>query len=321
MAVSNVNDLIAITTNEKSLYICKIEGNQLTTLSRRLFSRTTASMKFSSCGKILFLADKTGDVFTYSCEDHQLPGKFALGHISQILDLKISQNTKFVVTSDRDEKIRISKYPDCHEIEAFCLGHLEFVSSCDFIDDSKLVSVSGDKTLKMWSFPDGVQRFSSELEFVPISVKTISRSPTDGLIFMTSSDNHLHSYEYCLESTMKLREKGKKEYPSDLDIAAYSGTLYVRFIQDGKVFIESVNVKEKLTVYKNLYEDISTVLNVGELKAITFKPFDVRYLFKAKFDGKEEYLSRKKARIEEIKVKTQKQRLNHRENLKNRRAE
>lgn len=90
IAVSEVNNLLAFSTNEKSLFLCKIENNQLIVLSRRLFVRTTSSLKFSSCGTILFLADKTGDVFEYSCVDQEAPGKFILGHISQILDLQVS---------------------------------------------------------------------------------------------------------------------------------------------------------------------------------------------------------------------------------------
>lgn len=47
IAVSEVNNLLAISTNEKSLFLCKIEDNQVTVLSRRLFVRTTSSLKFS----------------------------------------------------------------------------------------------------------------------------------------------------------------------------------------------------------------------------------------------------------------------------------
>ena len=32
---------------------------------------------------------------------------------------------KFVVTADRDEKIRISCYPNSYNIHQFCLGHTE----------------------------------------------------------------------------------------------------------------------------------------------------------------------------------------------------
>lgn len=319
IAISEVNELIAITTNEKSLFICKIEENQVKVLSRRLFARTTSSIKFSSCGKILFLADKTGDVFEYSCEDHKQPGKLRFGHISQILDLKVSHDTKFVITSDRDEKIRISNYPATHEIEAFCLGHLEFVSSVDFIDNSRLVSVSGDKTLKLWSFPEGKQQHSTEFEFTPIILKAFAKSENDGLIFISTDTHHLYIFEYHLiENTMKLQEKGKKEYPSDIDIAISNDQFYVRYVQDGKVFIDNVIVKEKLTVYKNLYEDIQALLKINDLSATTYKPFEVKHLYKSKFIERDEYAERKRARIERVAEKTKRQRKNHRENQRNR---
>lgn len=88
IAICESNKLLAFTSNEKSLFLCKIEENQVKILSRRLFIRTTSCLKFSNCGKMIFLADKTGDVFQYSCEDLKSPGKYIFGHISQILDLK-----------------------------------------------------------------------------------------------------------------------------------------------------------------------------------------------------------------------------------------
>lgn len=90
IAISEANDLLAFTTNEKSIFLCKIEENDVKVLSRRLFFRTASTLSFSSCGKMIFLADKTGDVFEYSCDDLKAPGKYILGHISQILDLKVS---------------------------------------------------------------------------------------------------------------------------------------------------------------------------------------------------------------------------------------
>ena len=32
---------------------------------------------------------------------------------------------KYVITADRDEKIRISHFPNAYNIKAYCLGHNE----------------------------------------------------------------------------------------------------------------------------------------------------------------------------------------------------
>lgn len=90
IAVSEANNWLAFTTNEKSLFLCQIDGSSCKTLSRRYFLRTSSCIRFA--GNSLFLADKTGDVFEYLCDEinYNKPGKWIFGHISQILDLKIS---------------------------------------------------------------------------------------------------------------------------------------------------------------------------------------------------------------------------------------
>jgi hypothetical protein len=90
IALSEASNLLSFTTNDKSLFLCKIENNHCKVLSRRLIDRTASMLRFSRCGKKIFLADKTGDVFEYSCEELKAPGKFIFGHISLILDLNIS---------------------------------------------------------------------------------------------------------------------------------------------------------------------------------------------------------------------------------------
>lgn len=42
-----------------------------------------------------------------------------------VTDMVLSEDDKFVVTSDRDEHIRVSRYPNGYNIECFCLGHTE----------------------------------------------------------------------------------------------------------------------------------------------------------------------------------------------------
>lgn len=92
VAVSEANSLLAFTTSDKSLFLCRIASSSSVVLSRRVFLRTASIIKFSSCGKSLILSDKTGDTFEYSCEDVNKPGRWIFGHISQILDLQIKSD-------------------------------------------------------------------------------------------------------------------------------------------------------------------------------------------------------------------------------------
>lgn len=94
LAVSEAHNLLAFTTTDKSMFLGKIDGSSFHILSRRIYLRTVSAMKFSNCGQFLFLADKTGDIFEYSCKDIDAPARWIFGHISQILDLQIKADLR-----------------------------------------------------------------------------------------------------------------------------------------------------------------------------------------------------------------------------------
>lgn len=62
---------------------------------------------------------------------HPSDCKFLLGHISLITDMQLTRLGKqqFLLTADRDEKIRVSRFPNAYEIQAFCHGHTEYFIS------------------------------------------------------------------------------------------------------------------------------------------------------------------------------------------------
>lgn len=83
-----------------------------------------------------------------------------LGHVSMLTSLVLAESDgrKYIVTSDRDEHIRVSRYiPQAHIIEGFCLGHNEFV--CEMIipvsRPNVLVSGGGDEELFTWDWKTG----------------------------------------------------------------------------------------------------------------------------------------------------------------------
>jgi tRNA (guanine-N(7)-)-methyltransferase subunit TRM82 len=88
-----------------------------------------------------------------------------LGHVSMLIDIvsvtvpgpQDAKPRTYVLTADRDEHIRVSRYPQGHVIEGFCLGHESFVSKLliPTWDATTLVSGGGDDFLLLWDWRSG----------------------------------------------------------------------------------------------------------------------------------------------------------------------
>lgn len=78
-----------------------------------------------------------------------------LGHVSILLHVSVTN--KYIITIDRDEKIRISLRDQPYEIQCFCLGHTDFVCNALVHDEEHLVSSSGDGTIRSWNIVTGLQ--------------------------------------------------------------------------------------------------------------------------------------------------------------------
>ncbi|KAJ3408068.1 WD repeat-containing protein 4 [Chytridiales sp. JEL 0842] len=151
-------------------------------------------IKISPDGKFILVGDKFGDVFSIPIDDYESNGKLLLGHVSIITDLTLSRDGKYIITADRDEKIRVSKYPLTYDIQSFCLGHKEFVTCiCKLPNsDNLLVSGGGDSSILVWDFILGerVQKVNLADAFgnkdgTPFNnqaVISIKSSPVSGMI-------------------------------------------------------------------------------------------------------------------------------------------
>jgi tRNA (guanine-N(7)-)-methyltransferase subunit TRM82 len=101
----------------------------------------------------LLVADKFGNVLSFPM-DQTAEGRLLLGHLSLISDMLIGD--AYLITADRDEKIRISRLNAPYVIESFCLGHVQFVSKLSWLDRSGLlVSGGGDMNLMVWEVISG----------------------------------------------------------------------------------------------------------------------------------------------------------------------
>lgn len=134
----------------KRLYLFQC-GERWELVSNRAISRRCTVLTFTKDEQDVLVADKWGDVFRFSVTDPQKEGLLLLGHLSMLLDILTTKGDKYVVTTDRDNKIRISEYPNSYNIHTYCLHHTEYVSSVLYNEDPEiLLSGSGDGTIVIW---------------------------------------------------------------------------------------------------------------------------------------------------------------------------
>ncbi|KAF9069786.1 WD40-repeat-containing domain protein [Rhodocollybia butyracea] len=101
-------------------------------------------------------------------------GTLVLGHTSLLTYFLLTPDSKYIITADRDEHIRVSWYPQGFCIESFCLGHTQFVSAIHLPSAHPhiLISGGGDAELKVWDWLSGKHKFDiSILEFVRPYIK------------------------------------------------------------------------------------------------------------------------------------------------------
>jgi tRNA (guanine-N(7)-)-methyltransferase subunit TRM82 len=99
----------------------------------------------------LVSGDLAGDVYAYSLVEKGR--RLLLGHTASMLTGIFVLGNQ-LLTADRDEKIRVSSFPETYVTEGYLLGHEAYVTSMDAIilkSDFKLVaSCSGDGTVQLW---------------------------------------------------------------------------------------------------------------------------------------------------------------------------
>ncbi|PFH59774.1 hypothetical protein XA68_11905 [Ophiocordyceps unilateralis] len=156
-----------------------------------------------------------------------------LGHVSMLTSLVLAESDgrRYIVTADRDEHIRVSRYaPQAHVIEAFCLGHTEFVNAMVIPAErgDVLVSGGGDDDLLIWDWKAG--RLLSQTSVLPIArniVPEISKIAVSALHTLSwPSDSGAVTYILAICEginavfTWQLTETGELSRPGAIQLAA-----------------------------------------------------------------------------------------------------
>lgn len=167
--------VIAVTNESKAVHV--FNSNDLSLISRRPFPKRPSAI--DSTKDALVVGDKFGDVYAVPItsmdsvikEEGDASIEPILGHVSMLVDVKMGEfnGREYVITSDRDEHIRVTRYPQSYVIERWLFGHEEFVSSVEVLpwgDKNLLVSGGGDDYVFLWDWTTGELKDKFDLRSV-----------------------------------------------------------------------------------------------------------------------------------------------------------
>lgn len=322
-------NILAFCTLSKTL--CVIAINQLEMSVKHLFelARGASKVKFTPSGRYIVVGDKSGDVYLFDLQKKDDIGTLILGHLSLLLDVLVTPDEKYILTCDRDEKIRVSSFPNGYNIITYCLGHREFVSSIHLLphNDGCLISTSGDATVRFWDYKFGKEIMAFDTNSYLESTNLNANGQTDIniaaitdavailvdnvtslvcvalgnlktiLVIKCTSEFESNKLECCVSQTISLQDSN----PWRLTFS--SNWLWIVLNSEGKVTVKVMQLKVNSCTFNddlpNSMEQLLKNLNSQEITS-DCKQDIVSLLYKRKFDNIQDYFVKKEARLRPI---------------------
>ncbi|KAF4147818.1 WD domain G-beta repeat domain-containing protein [Phytophthora infestans] len=132
---------------------------------------------------VAIVGQKTGEAVAVPFPDVDRDLKTLLGHTtSMVTHVAVNHDSSLLLTADRDEKLRVSRFPNAAIIESYCLGHAASLTkvACSVVTPELVVSTSMDNTLKLWQMTTG-KLLASEtlLPGVEVSLEPLDEEASD----------------------------------------------------------------------------------------------------------------------------------------------
>jgi len=176
VAISPDEKYAATISDDKSLHVFSLPSLEL--LSTRATTKKCSWITFAPTSDAIIVSDRTGDCYSYPLTPREIPKEdrptnltivsdpsknleadLLLGHVSVLTQHLITPDGKSIISADRDEHIRISRYPVSYVIERYLFGSQGFVSALH-IPATKpewLISGGGENDLRIWDWQQGLQ--------------------------------------------------------------------------------------------------------------------------------------------------------------------
>ncbi|XP_064635258.1 tRNA (guanine-N(7)-)-methyltransferase non-catalytic subunit WDR4-like [Lineus longissimus] len=333
MSFSKSGDWFATCNDRKQLMLWRTNGAlNWSKVSTRAMQRRVNKVTFTHSNNAILVADKAGDVYSYPVDRPTECGKLLMGHLSMLLDIAITPNDELIITCDRDEKIRVSHYPNAYNIHAYCLGHSEFVSQIVLTGErDTLVSGSGDGTLRLWDYSKGKQlaitdclkilepgtstdvedrsannlavhscRFHKESSTLAVSFKWLKEGLKEILLYHLKCDHQSSEFQY--KQTLSVSES-----PWDISFDGEGNLWVLQQKEDEPVMVftrEMSNEYVKLPEDHKLYTEHVVSLNKhwNFFKASLNADNIYAFLYKSRIDNMKDYFKRKDQKLNKQKL-------------------
>ena len=222
---------------DKKFRIWKIEEENLNLKYCCSFPKklTHGSSTLFDSKEYCFITDKYGDVYMIDVEkaiaSNDIEGKmirqdfigpntngdsiskFIMGHQEAINLLLI--NTKFLITIDGANKIKVSKVPKFYEIYGIHFGHHEEIIFAKLLNDFTLLTIDKKREAIVWNIEkdEDALMFRGTLGLGNvININVIEKN----IIAVTGDDKHIEFYEID-DPNKKFELKEKKPIPENLN--------------------------------------------------------------------------------------------------------
>jgi tRNA (guanine-N(7)-)-methyltransferase subunit TRM82 len=179
LAISPGSKYAVTVSNDKGLRTYSL-SDPIEHLSTRYLTKKPSAISFTDDGQDIIVSDKVGDCYLYPLVPKDVSGDkvkimdiqadptlnpeatYLLGHVSVLTSHILTTDEdghKWIISADRDEHIRVTRYPNTFVIERYMFGTEGFVSSIHIPYGSPelLVSGGGEGVLRIWNWKQGKQ--------------------------------------------------------------------------------------------------------------------------------------------------------------------